>query len=34
MSRPADVGSLKTGSYVMIDGEPCKIVDIAKSKPG
>ena len=34
MSRPADVGSLKTGSYVMIDGEPCRIVDIAKSKPG
>ena len=34
MSRPSDVGSLKKGSYVIIDGEPCRIVDIAKSKPG
>jgi len=34
MSRPVDVGSLKTGSYVMVDDEPCRIVDITKSKPG
>jgi len=34
MSRPSDVGSLKKGGYVIIDGEPCRIVDIAKSKPG
>jgi translation initiation factor 5A len=34
MSRPADVGSLRVGGYMMIEGEPCRIVDIAKSKPG
>ncbi|MGD6934679.1 MAG: translation initiation factor IF-5A [Candidatus Bathyarchaeia archaeon] len=34
MSRPVDVGELRVGGYMMIDGEPCKIVDIAKSKPG
>jgi translation initiation factor 5A len=34
MSRPADVGSLKKGSYVIVDEEPCRIVEIAKSKPG
>ena len=27
-------GSLKVGSYVIIDGEPCEIVEISKSKPG
>ena len=34
MSRPVDVGELRVGGYMMIEGEPCKIVDIAKSKPG
>ena len=34
MSRPAEIGSLKVGSYVIIDGEPCRIVDLTKSKPG
>jgi translation initiation factor 5A len=34
MSKPTDVGSLRVGGYMMIDGEPCRIVDIAKSKPG
>jgi translation initiation factor 5A len=34
MSRPTDVGSLKVGGYMIIDGEPCHIVDITKSKPG
>lgn len=34
MSRPCDVGELRVGGYMMIDGEPCRIVDIAKSKPG
>ncbi|MGD6809957.1 MAG: translation initiation factor IF-5A [Candidatus Bathyarchaeia archaeon] len=34
MSRPVDVGELRVGGYMMIDGEPCRIVDIAKSKPG
>ncbi len=34
MSKPVDVGSLRVGGYMIIDGEPCRIVDIAKSKPG
>ena len=34
MSRPVDLGSLKEGSYIIIDGEPCKIVEVEKSKPG
>lgn len=34
MSRPVDLGSIKVGSYVMVEGEPCRIVDYAKSKPG
>ncbi|MEM2935675.1 MAG: translation initiation factor IF-5A, partial [Candidatus Bathyarchaeia archaeon] len=25
---------LKVGSYVIVDGEPCRIVDYSKSKPG
>src|SRR5512135_468115 len=34
MTKPIDVGSLRVGGYMIIDGEPCRIVDIAKSKPG
>jgi len=34
MSKPVDVGSLKVGSYVIVDDEPCRIVDLTKSKPG
>jgi translation initiation factor 5A len=34
MSRPVEVGALKTGSYVIVDDEPCRIVDLTKSKPG
>ena len=34
MSRPTDLGSVKEGSYILIDGEPCKIVEYYKSKPG
>ena len=34
MSKPVEVGDIKTGSYVMVDNEPCRIVDYAKSKPG
>jgi translation initiation factor 5A len=34
MSRPVDVGSLRVGGYMIIDNEPCRIVDITKSKPG
>ena len=29
-----DAGSLKEGSFVVIDEEPCKIVEVEKSKPG
>jgi len=34
MSKPVDVGSLRVGGYMLIEGEPCHIVDIQKSKPG
>ena len=34
MSRPVELGSIKVGSYVMIEGEPCRIVDYVHSKPG
>jgi len=29
-----EAGSLKEGSFVVIDEEPCKIVEVEKSKPG
>ena len=29
-----DLGSLKVGSYIVIDGEPCRIVSYDHSKPG
>ena len=34
MSKPVDVGSLKTGQYIVVDGEPSRIVEFEKSKPG
>ncbi len=34
MSRPAELGSLKVGHNIVIDGEPCRIVELEKSKPG
>jgi len=34
MSKPVDVGDLRVGGYMIVDGEPCRIVDITKSKPG
>ncbi|WP_455284823.1 hypothetical protein [[Eubacterium] cellulosolvens] len=34
MSRPVDVGSLRIGQYIVIDDEPCRIVECEKSKPG
>ncbi len=34
MSKPVDVGSLRVGGYMLVDNEPCRIVDITKSKPG
>jgi translation initiation factor 5A len=32
--RAAEIKELKPGSYVIIDGEPCRVTKIAKSKPG
>jgi len=34
LSRPEEVGSLKVGQYIVIDDEPCRIVEYEKSKPG
>ena len=34
MSKPADLGSVKIGSYIIINDEPCRIVEYDKSKPG
>jgi len=34
MSKPADVGSLRVGGYVIVDGEPCRVTSLTKSKPG
>ncbi len=32
--KVGEVKDLKPGSYVMIDGEPCRVSRITKSKPG
>ena len=34
MSKPMDLGALRVGSYIIIDGEPCRIMNYTKSKPG
>jgi translation initiation factor 5A len=34
MSKPVEVSTLKVGSYVIVNDEPCQIVDYSKSKPG
>ena len=34
MSRPVDIGSLKVGQHLVIEGEPYRIVSYEKSKPG
>ncbi len=34
LSKPTNVGSLKTGQHVIIQGEPYRIVSLDKSKPG
>lgn len=34
MSKPVDVGSLRVGRYVIVDGKPCRISSLTKSKPG
>lgn len=30
----AELGELKEGSYIVIDGEPCKIVEMTRAKTG
>ncbi len=32
--KPVEAGSIKVGSYIVIDDEPCKVVEVTKSKPG
>jgi len=34
MSRISDLGSIKEGSWLVIDGEPCQAVEVSHSKPG
>jgi len=34
LKRPAEAGSLKPGSFIILNGEPCRIVSTEKSKPG
>ena len=34
MSKHAEAGDLRVGGYLLVDGEPCRIVGITKSKPG
>lgn len=34
MSKPTNVGSLRVGQHIVIDGEPYRIVSLEKSKPG
>jgi translation initiation factor 5A len=34
MSKPMDLGALKICSYIIVDGEPCRIVSYDHSKPG
>lgn len=29
-----ELGDLKEGSYVVIDGEPCRVVEVSKAKTG
>ncbi|MHA1755117.1 MAG: translation initiation factor IF-5A [Candidatus Odinarchaeia archaeon] len=32
--KMAEAGSLKTGKFILVNGEPCKIVNVEKSKAG
>lgn len=34
MSKPSELGALRIGSYILLNGEPCRIVEYDKSKPG
>lgn len=33
-TKPVSIGTLKKGSYIVIEGVACKVVDIQVSKPG
>ncbi|MGB9733294.1 MAG: translation initiation factor IF-5A [Conexivisphaera sp.] len=33
-ARPVDLGDVKEGSFVVVDDEPCRVVEVEKSKPG
>lgn len=34
MTKPMSVGELRVGGYMLIDGAPCHIMSVTKSKPG
>lgn len=34
MRQQAEIRQLKVGSYILLDEEPCEIVDMSTSKPG
>ena len=34
MTKPMSVGELRVNGYMLIDGAPCRIVSVTKSKPG
>ncbi len=34
MSKPVEVGTLKIGQHILINSEPCRIVEYEHSKPG
>src|SRR5712692_10158363 len=34
VSKPVDLGSVKEGSYIIIDDEPCRVVNREHFKPG
>ncbi|MCI4438663.1 translation initiation factor IF-5A [archaeon] len=34
MSKVVELGSIKEGSWILIDNEPCQIVEVSHSKPG
>ena len=33
-TKPGDLGGIKVGQYIVIDGIACKVMDYAHSKPG
>ncbi|HUT82444.1 MAG TPA: translation initiation factor IF-5A [Candidatus Bathyarchaeia archaeon] len=33
-TRPTDANSIKRGSYIVVDEEPCQVLDLAHSKTG